>query len=87
MVHAANPILNQTPKTLNGIGVNVAFDVDATGMLDSAMTILQRNPVIVPQEFYTPIRTQFIGVDGAARSYVLLNQALQLVFVHGGHGL
>src|SRR5579872_5341158 len=87
MIHAANPVLNQTPKALDGIGVNVAFDVDASRMFDVAMPILQWDSLIVPQKLDLFIRSQFVGVDSAAGSDVLLNERSQLMMVHSGHGL
>jgi hypothetical protein len=50
MVYATNSILNQAPKTFDGVGVNIAFDVHAAGMLDSPMPILQWDSLIVSQE-------------------------------------
>jgi hypothetical protein len=47
MIHAANPVLNQAPQPLDGIGVNVAFDVDAIGMLDVLLRGLQVEPTRV----------------------------------------
>jgi len=52
--------------------VNIALNIDAAGMLDSAMPILKRDSVVIPQEANAVVRTQFIGIDGAARSDVLL---------------
>jgi hypothetical protein len=55
MIHAANPVLNQAPEPFDGVGVNVSLNVDAAGMLDSAVPIVQRDSVIVPK---TPRRAQ-----------------------------
>jgi hypothetical protein len=50
MIHAANPVLDQAPKPFHGIGVNVAFDVHAIGMLDSAVSVLQGDSIVTSQK-------------------------------------
>src|ERR1700686_1571688 len=85
MIHAANPILNQAPKPFDGIGVNVAFDVHAIGVLDSAVPILQWDSIVTSQKAHFVVRSEFISVNGAARSDMLLDKSSQMPVIYFGN--
>ena len=87
MIHAANPVLNQTPKTLYGISVNVAFDVHAARMLDSAVPILKRDSIFGSQVAHFVVQRRFIGVHGTAFSDVFLNESCQMPVIYFGNRL
>jgi hypothetical protein len=87
MIDTANTVLNQAPQALNGVGVNVSFDVDARGMLDSTMPIVQRDSIVTAQIANAIVGTKFVGIDGAARSDMLLNEFSESVAVHFGNCL
>src|SRR5580693_4080197 len=82
MIDATNPVLNQTPQALDGVGVNVALHVDARGMLDSAVPIVQRNSIFAAQVADAIVGTKLIGINGAAWSDVFLNESGKNVAVH-----
>ena len=70
MVHATDPTLNQRPEALNGVGMNVPDDVDLAAVVDAPVVVTTnpRNRVV---------GSKLIGVDGASRKDVLLNDATQ----------
>src|SRR5690348_10340696 len=52
MVHATYTALNQAPKAFDGVGVNVAHDVDASGVIDAPMLVAPSfGDCVVPAAF------------------------------------
>lgn len=76
MIDTANPFLRrlQNPDTID---VNIAANVDAIGMLDSAMAIGKQFASGIPQVRHSVVAAQFIGIDHAARSDVFLDHSSQ----------
>lgn len=81
VIYAADSTLHKAPKALNGVGVDVALNVDASGMIDSAMDI---SVGFVE----TPIGRQFVGVDSGSWHDEFLCESLQafLGYVVGDEG-
>lgn len=75
MIDAANTALNQAPKALDGVGVNLSNYIDLGAMVDSPMVVSGGLPVFGSHGFDSVIPLQFVGIDGAGGQYVLPNIA------------
>ena len=59
VIDASDPVFREAPKALNRVRVRVAFNVDASGMVNALMLIAETRKI--------PIDARFIGENNAAR--------------------
>jgi hypothetical protein len=75
MINSANSTFHQRPESFNGVGVNIAANVHASTVLDSAMAILCVVPILVENVLNPIIGAEFIGIDGALGHNVFADHA------------
>jgi hypothetical protein len=74
VIDTADPALDKTPESLNGIRVDFASDVDSLAVVDSLMRVSASTQAIVGAEV--------IGKDGGLRKHVFLNESSQGIGFH-----
>jgi hypothetical protein len=80
VVHAADSPLNQTPKTLDAIGMDVAANIDSRAVFDAAM--YEAFPLA-----HGVVRGEFIGIDSAAWGDVLADKTDKFLRGHVANNL
>src|ERR1039458_1008915 len=76
MIDTADPALNATPESFDGVRVNLANDVDFLAVVDSMMRVSPSVKAIVG--------TEIIGEHGRAWENVFLDESMQGVGFHVG---
>ncbi len=86
VIDAADPALHKAPESLDAVGMNVAANVNPIAVLDGPMAETQVLSASVPQESYSAITRQFIGVNDAARNDVFAHKSHKPCGSHIGNG-
>lgn len=75
VVNTADPTLNQAPKSLYGVGVNVSNHIHAGSMANPLVIESRKFSILRLHPANSIIDAVFIGIDSAARSNVVTDDA------------